>query len=83
MHVVVIHQISDPEKFWGGGERERAAGGHNAPQRAAQPDGTRAVCLWEAGSLDAVKQLVEDTVGDVSNNEFFEVNAQNAQGLPS
>jgi hypothetical protein len=83
MHVVVIHQISDPEKFWG------AASESNLPEaitlHSALPndDGSRAVCLWEADSLDAVKQVVDDTVGDVSNNEFFEVNAQNAQGLPS
>jgi hypothetical protein len=32
--------------------------------------------------VDAVRQTVEDTVGDVSSNEFFEVNASNAQGLP-
>jgi hypothetical protein len=27
--------------------------------------------------------LVESTVGDVSKNEFFEINEQNAQGLPA
>ena len=40
------------------------------------------MCVWESDSLDSVKQLVESTVGDVSKNEFFEVNEQNAQGLP-
>ena len=41
------------------------------------------MCLWEAGSLDAVRDVVEGTVGDVSDNEYFEVNEQNAQGLPA
>jgi hypothetical protein len=40
------------------------------------------VCLWEADSVDAVSQVVEESTGDVSSNENFEVNADNAQGLP-
>jgi hypothetical protein len=83
MHVVVIHSISDPDKFWS------AAGAGELPEGVAlhtsfpNDDGSRAVCLWEADSLDEVRQTVEGTVGDVSNNEYFEVNASNAQGLPS
>jgi hypothetical protein len=30
----------------------------------------------------ADERLVDGTVGDVSRNEFFGVNEQNAQGLP-
>ena len=83
MHVVAIHSISDPEKFWG------TAGSAELPDavklHSALPndDGSRAVCLWEADSVDAVRRVVEDSVGDVSENEFFEVNPQNAQGLPA
>jgi hypothetical protein len=83
MHVAVIHQISDPEKFWGAANESQLPEGITLHSALPNNDGSRAVCLWEADSLDTVKQLVEDTVGDVSNNEFFEVNAQNAQGLPS
>jgi hypothetical protein len=82
MHVVVIHRISDPEKFWGAASESELPEGVTLHSALPNDDGSRAVCLWEADSLDAVQQLVEDAVGDVSNNEFFEVNAQNAQGLP-
>jgi hypothetical protein len=83
MHVAVIHQISDPEKFWATASESELPEGITLHSALPNGDGSRAVCLWEADSLGTVKQLVEDTVGDVSQNEFFEVNAQNAQGLPS
>jgi hypothetical protein len=82
MHVVAIHSISDPDKFWGTADESKLPEGVALHSAFPNEDGSRAVCLWEADSLDTVKQLVEDTVGDVSSNEFFEVNASNAQGLP-
>jgi hypothetical protein len=83
MYVTVIHTIHDPEAFWG-----RTEAAENPPEGIAlhsvfpNADGSRAVCLWEADSTEAVKNLIEDTVGDVSSNDYFDVNADNAQGLP-
>ena len=45
-------------------------------------DGSKAVCLWEAGRLDEVKSFVQSSVGQFSTNEFFEVEAKKAVGLP-
>lgn len=45
-------------------------------------DGTKAVCLWEANDLNAVKNTVEGSVGQYSRNEYFSVEAKNAFGLP-
>jgi hypothetical protein len=81
-HVAVIHSISDPDKFWGSADESEMPEGITLHSALPNGDGSRAVCVWEAESLDDVKQLVEDTVGDVSDNEYFEINAQNAQGLP-
>lgn len=36
-------------------------------------DGTRAVCVWEADSIDRVRDFVESAVGQFSRNEYFEV----------
>jgi hypothetical protein len=83
MHVVAIHSISDPDKFWETADESKPPEGVALHSAFPNEDGSRAVCLWEADSLDTVRQLVEDTVGDVSSNEFFEVNAGNAQGLPA
>jgi hypothetical protein len=79
MHIVVIHSISDPDRFWAADVPE---GGPTLHSALPNDDRTRAVCVWEADSLDTVKQLVEGTVGEVSSNEYFEVNAENAQGVP-
>ena len=85
MYVTVIHTIHDPDKFWG------AAGEviPNLPEGVTlhsvlpNGNGSKAVCLWEADSQEPVKKIVEDAAGDVSSNEYYEVNVENAQGLPS
>lgn len=81
MHVIAIHQISDPDAFWGG-ELDRPDG---TTLRSAFPnaDGTRGVCVWESDSVDTIRNLVEGAAGEISDNEYYAVNADNAQGLPS
>ncbi len=81
MYVVAIHEVSDPEQFWGG--QLEMPEGTSLPTVAPNADGTRAVCIWESDSVDTVKQLVEVAAGRISSNEYFAVNAENAQGLPS
>ena len=44
-------------------------------------DASKAVCLWEADSLESVKNLVDTTLGSTTKNEFFEVDTKNAWGL--
>ena len=46
-------------------------------------EGTKAVCLWEAASVNEVREFVEGAVGAVSNNAYFAVEAGNAMGLPN
>jgi hypothetical protein len=83
MYVSVLHTIHDPEKFWRPDLADLIPEGVTLHQALPNADGTRAACLWEADSQEEVKKVVEDNVGDVSDNEYFEVNAQNAQGLPA
>ena len=81
MYVVAIHSISDPEAFWGGSLD--LPDGTELPTVAPSPDGRRAVCLWKADSVETVRNVVEGAAGEISDNEYFEVNDQSAQGLPS
>jgi hypothetical protein len=83
MYVSVIHTIHEPEKFWRPELVESIPEGVTLNQALPNGDGSRATCLWQADSLETVRNVVEDTVGDVSDNEYFEVNEQNAQGLPA
>ena len=84
MYIVVLHKISDPKKFW---ETAQASipnlpAGIKVHCVLPNADGSKSVCLWEADSLDTVKNLIEDSVGDVSKNRYYEVNAESAIGLP-
>ena len=45
-------------------------------------DGTKAVCLWEAETVETVRDLVDSAVGQFSRNEYFEVSKETAMGLP-
>ncbi|MEX2553668.1 MAG: hypothetical protein WD627_11790 [Actinomycetota bacterium] len=76
----MLHNISDPEKFWSlNGFPE------TVKLRASfqDPTGTRAVCLFEGNSVEAVQDTLETAAGAISDNEYFEVVAQKAMGLPS
>jgi hypothetical protein len=84
MHVIAIHTISDPQKFWSTAEQAEGEMPQGTSLHSAIPnrDGSRAVCVWESDSVDTVRDFVDRLVGDVSENEFFEADAQNARGLP-
>jgi hypothetical protein len=43
------------------------------PVHAATTDHSTAICIWEGPSVDAVRDVVESTVGEYSKNEYYEV----------
>lgn len=87
MYVTAIHQITDPEKFR---QAVRAAtpptsefpAGIVLHSTFSNPDDTKAVCLWEAETVEEVRDLVDSAVGQFSQNEYFEVSKETALGLP-
>jgi hypothetical protein len=85
MYVLVQHYISDPATFWSDVRYALAA----LPPHLSlhhcfpTPDGTHAVCLWEAGSLRDVKAFIETYVGHVSRNLYFEVDNRDGIATPS
>ena len=42
---------------------------------------SKAVCLWEADSVETVRNLVDGALGSASRNEFYAVDEQMARGL--
>jgi len=84
MHVIAIHTISDPQAFWGAAQAAMDQMPEGTTLHSAIPsqDGSRTVCVWESDSVEAVRNLVEDTVGQVSTNEYFPVDDKQAIGLP-
>ncbi len=84
MYVVIQHKIDDPARFW---EIAKAAT-QNLPEGMKlfsiwpNADGSKASCLWESPSVEALKDFVEPHVKDISTNDYFEVAAHMAVGLP-
>ena len=84
--MAIVHQVQDAQTFLSRGER--LADASNAPpgvvprQFCPSNDLSTATCIWEAGSLDAVRDYIEPTLGDSSDNTYFEINAEHALGLP-
>ena len=68
MYSIAIHQISEPEKFWG--TDLQLPDGLTLHTVAPNHDGTRAVCVWESESLDSVREFVETTSGAITTNEY-------------
>ena len=85
MFIVVQHKISDPAKFWETAQSAMPNLPEDIKLHCALPntDGTKAVCLWEAATIELLKDFMEPQVGQISTNEYFEVEANNAIGLPT
>lgn len=85
MYIVADHKINDPDKFWGAADPSIIPSGVTLHSTYPNADGSRAVCLWEADSVDAVRTLVDSMATGSSSNEFFEVSAEHAgtMGLPA
>lgn len=85
MFISVIHRISDPDAF-----RTIAASDANEipadvklHQSVTSADGSTAICLWEAASVDHVREILEPLLGRVSKNEYFQIDPTNSMGLPT
>ncbi|HET6273987.1 MAG TPA: hypothetical protein VFG32_13495 [Bacteroidota bacterium] len=85
MYIIVEHEISNPKTFWEDAKSGLADLPSNLKLHQSLPnrEGTKAVCLWEAASVNEVREFVEGAVGAVSNNAYFAVEAGNAMGLPN
>jgi hypothetical protein len=84
MYIVVKHNISNPAKFWDTAQASIPTLPKDVKLHSTLPnrEGSNAVCLWEANSIDAVKAAIEPLLGEISRNEYFEVDAKKAIGLP-
>ena len=73
MHVAVIHRISDPDGY----QRVLQEAGDSFPEglelpyQFASEDGRTMLCVWDAPSVDAVREFVDGAVGDYAENEVF------------
>jgi hypothetical protein len=84
MHVVIQHRIKDPERFFSGDPEEVATGGPpgvRGRQFIVSQDKSAAVCLWEADSVDSLRNYMEELTGESAENTYFEVDPDMSMGL--
>jgi hypothetical protein len=79
MFIVVQHSISDPSVFWNSADPNSLPQDVKLHHTFPTADGTRAVCLWEADSIEAVRNVLEPMSQGVSRNEYYQV--ENREGL--
>jgi hypothetical protein len=83
MFIVVEHTITNPDVFFGLAQRvAEAPSGINALQFFPSMSKDRAVCLWEAKSVDALKGFLEPLTAQSSRNTYYTVDSTKAMGLP-
>jgi hypothetical protein len=83
MFIVVEHTITNPDVFFTLPPRvAEAPSGINALQFFPSVSKDRAVCLWEAKSIDALKGFLEPLTGPSSRNTYYPVDSTAAMGLP-
>ncbi len=84
MFVVVEHTITNAEAFFGLVPKvAQAPAGVKALQFFPSANKDRAVCLWEASSVDALKGFLEPLSAASSKNTYYTVDNKNAMGLPA
>jgi len=82
MYVVAQHTILDRERAMEAGQPLFSPpAGITLHYFLPSMDTSKAICLWEADSLETVKNLVDAALGSTAKNEFFEVDTKNAWGL--
>lgn len=85
MYVVVHHRVIDRDKFLATDPKDIAG---NAPARVEAlhflpaQDASAADCLWQADSLDTLRDYLDPATRGFCENTYFEVDSNFAMGLP-
>jgi hypothetical protein len=84
MFIVVEHTITNPDVFFGLAARVgEAPSGIKALQFFPSVNKDRAVCVWQANSVDALKGFLEPLSAQSSRNTYYAVDSTKAMGLPN
>jgi len=83
MYVLIQHTISDPAAFWGAADPNNISPKIKLQHTFPTPDGTHAVCIWEAASVAELRNLMEPLIGSISRNEYFPVENREGFARPS
>lgn len=84
MFIIADHFINDPDAFWSTVKAKMNDIPSELHLHAVYPssDMRRAVCVWDAETVDAVDRFLTQTFGDIVRNECYRINAEAAIGMP-
>jgi len=84
MYVIAKHRIKDAERFLSIAQiaAEQAPPRVYGRQFCPSRDQTEAVCLWEADSVEIVRDYLDRLAGEASDNAYFQVSTEHAIGIP-
>lgn len=84
MLIIAHHNISKPEEFWKSAKENTRNLPASLRLHAVYPskDLKTGTCIWEAGSVKDVQQYIDSFVGKYAKNFCYELNEQEAMGLP-
>jgi hypothetical protein len=83
MYIMVQHTISEPATFWNAADPTTISPDIKLHHTFPTPDGTKAVCIWEAASVDALRTQLEPLFARTSRNEYFQVENREGFARPS
>ena len=83
MFIAIEHKIHDPEKFQKCAENVFPLPGDlHVHQFFPSADMKRAVCLYEAPSINRLSQYLDEKLNAASTQQYFQVNTEHSIGLP-
>lgn len=84
MFIIADHFIKDADAFWSTVKGKMDEIPKELHLHAVYPssDMMRAVCVWDADSVETVDQFLTEVFGDSVRNECYAVNIPVAVGLP-
>jgi hypothetical protein len=84
MFITIEHDIHDPAKFQQRAEQAfPLPAGLEVHMFLPAEDLSRATCLYEAPSLDRVRDFVDGLLGDSSTQRYVPIAEAHAMGLPA
>ena len=83
MYIMVQHSISEPATFWNAADPNTISPKLKLHHTFPTPNGTRAVCIWEAASVDELRNQLEPLLSHMSRNEYFPVENREGFARPS
>jgi hypothetical protein len=89
MFVAIHHNITDPRKWEEATSKigpmimqGQLPKGLKGISYLPSTDGRQANCLWEADSVENLKRFLDPLTTSAARNEYFQVSAEHAFGLP-